>query len=99
MVGYYHTANDESFAKRVLKKYEGRLEYDPAAKRGQHWRLDGNVIGWKELSEKLARYGRKLNKKEGDRYHKAVWKVSNLASAPSTLALLRKKLLSKGKEE
>lgn len=95
MVSYYYTKNDRAFVKRVLKKYEGRLEYDLEAKKGQRWRLDGKVITWQQLSLRLNQYCWKLDKKEPGRYYKAWMKVAKPATAPATLALIREELLKR----
>lgn len=49
MGSYYHTEADRKLVEEIALEYRDRLRYEPDAKRGRHWRLDGEEVPWGKL--------------------------------------------------
>lgn len=89
MVGYYYTDMDRAFVEELLKEWEDllsgslRIAYETEAKRGRHWRLDGEEIAPGDLCEKLHALADEWD------YPSVRSKLGNVGTRHAILALLR----------
>jgi hypothetical protein len=51
MVSYYYTEADKNLVDALALEWRGRAEYDPGAKRGKRWILDGEPAAFVDLME------------------------------------------------
>lgn len=53
MASYYYTDADRALVEEIAVEYRERLRFEPGAKRGKHWRLDGEVVTWQQLLSEI----------------------------------------------
>lgn len=99
MASYYYTAEDRELADSVAMELRERLVYEQAAKRGKHWRLDGEVRMWNELIWFFAGHDADFpppywegRAKALVKYPRALAKLGNSIPFHGFLALLRERL-------